>query len=149
MGRASKRWKGPVPERKNTRYGPEDKEKHEMKKSKQREWYRKNAKRLREKANERAAAKRLRNQKWMVEYMKGKSCPCGVDDPRVLTFNHLEPENKFANIADLVSRGAKLEHIIAEIEKCEILCHNCHMLITLEALGGSYHDKLKEKYHDH
>jgi len=144
VSRSRNRWKGPVPKRTNKSF-ESGSPKHEEYKAKQREYYRKTRELQRGQANRRISAKRLRNQKWMVEYMKGKSCPCGVDDPRVLTFNHLEPENKFANIADLVSRGAKLEHIIAEVEKCEIVCHNCHMLITLEALGGSYHDKLREE----
>lgn len=139
----SKRWKGPVPGKVNKAYEGRP-EAHEKYKDKQRQYYSESAETQRQKANERVAQRRLRNQKWMVKYMLNKSCKsCGVSDPRVLTFNHLDRGTKFANVADLVSRGSKIEHLESEVNKCEILCHNCHMLITLEQLGGSYHDKLK------
>ncbi|AXH72316.1 MAG: hypothetical protein [Caudoviricetes sp.] len=108
-----------------------------------RAYYAKNGDKLRAQSRERVAAKRLRNQRWMVEYLAGKRCrACGIEDPRLLTFNHLDPTKKLRNVADLVSKGWRLELVAAEVAKCEILCHNCHMLATFDQLGGSYHDKL-------
>lgn len=61
---------------------------------------------------------------------------------RLLTFNHLNPDDKLYNVADLVSKGRNLNLIVAEVSKCEVLCHNCHMLATFDQLGGSYHERL-------
>jgi hypothetical protein len=49
---------------------------------------------------------------------------CGEDDPVVLEFDHLS--NKRANISDMVLHGFGQETIKIEIEKCEIVCANCH-----------------------
>ena len=133
---ANRKWKGPV-EPRNARYSAEEKEKL-------RGYYHANKEYYRAEANKRVAARRLRNQQYMVDYMVGKACQtCGIDDPRVLTFNHRDPTEKYASVSDLVCRGLALDKIISEIQKCDIECHNCHMLITLKQLGGSYHDKLK------
>lgn len=107
-----------------------------------REHYRRNADRYRAAANGRMALRRERNQQWMVNYMAGKSCPCGVSDPRLLAFDHIDPTEKRRNIADIVSKGLGLDKLKEEIAKCRILCHNCHMLHTINQMGGSYHDRL-------
>ena len=139
----SRRWKGPVPERTNKKFETDSPE-HIKYKDKQKANYQATASMQRERANANVARKRERNQQWVVDFMVGKKCSkCPVVDPRLLSFNHLDRNTKHANVADLVSRGARLELIIEEVSKCEIVCHNCHMLITLEQLGGSYHDKLK------
>ena len=55
----------------------------------------------------------------------------------------MNPSLKHANIADLVSKGAKLSKVIDEVKKCEVLCHNCHMLETFKQLGGSYRETMR------
>ena len=106
------------------------------------EYYRKNRDRLRAEANGNTARRRERNQQWLVNFMVGKSCECGIDDIRVLTFDHTDPSNKSYNVADIVSKGMKLEYLIEEVQKCRILCHNCHMLNTFRQIGGSFHDRI-------
>jgi 5-methylcytosine-specific restriction endonuclease McrA len=49
---------------------------------------------------------------------------CGLEDPLVLEFDHIGP--KSANVADLVLQGYGTGRIAAEIERCEIVCVNCH-----------------------
>lgn len=44
----------------------------------------------------------------------------------------MDRSNKLADIATLVSGGHKWSRIIAEIEKCEIRCCNCHRIKTLK-----------------
>lgn len=51
---------------------------------------------------------------------------CGESHIACLDFHHTEPEKKDFSISNAVSRGWKLDKILNEIEKCEILCANCH-----------------------
>lgn len=66
---------------------------------------------------------RLRN---IIDQIKqGQSCvECGEDDPCCLDFNHLE-DKKF-NIGSTNRGNVGIDTLIREIEKCEILCANCH-----------------------
>jgi phage terminase large subunit-like protein len=69
---------------------------------------------------------RDKKRKWVREYKKSHPCvKCGESDPCCLDFHHFE-DNKEANIADLMKNGASIERIQAEIEKCIVLCANCH-----------------------
>ena len=50
---------------------------------------------------------------------------CGIDDYRVLTFHHVNPKEKlFLVSAQCACR--KLQSILDEISKCNVLCKNCH-----------------------
>lgn len=138
----SKRWKGPVPERENKRYESGSKE-HEAYKERQRAHYHRTVDQQRANANARVQRKRTRNQQWLINYLHNQAClDCGLKDVRLLTFDHIDPKEKHANVADLVSRGSKLEHLEEEVEKCEVVCHNCHMLRTFESLGGSFRERM-------
>ena len=61
---------------------------------------------------------------YLIEYFAEHPCvDCGEDDPVVLDFDHLR--DKAFNIgASLHLRG--WSSILAEIEKCEVVCANCH-----------------------
>jgi hypothetical protein len=59
---------------------------------------------------------------------------CGwydINNLQVLHFDHIDSADKEHNISRLVSTGRKLELIQAEINKCRILCGNCHIKRTL------------------
>ena len=63
------------------------------------------------------------------EYKGGKCCVCGYNkSQRALSFHHVNPKEKEF---DLSSRGLtrSWERIKKEIEKCVLLCANCHMEI--------------------
>ena len=136
------RWKGPVPKRENKRY-KSGSEEHETCKAGQRAHYYQNVDQQRASANARVQRKRTRNQQWLINYLHNQSClDCGLKDVRLLTFDHTNPKEKHANVADLVSRGSKLEHLEVEVGKCEVVCHNCHMLRTFTALGGSFRERM-------
>lgn len=51
---------------------------------------------------------------------------CGDKRGYVLDFHHCNPEEKDENISRLISSNASNEHINQEIEKCVVLCANCH-----------------------
>lgn len=66
---------------------------------------------------------------WISDYKKTLSCSkCGFSDYRALDFHHLNPLEKDFAVADLISRGASPNKIKKEIEKCVILCANCHRI---------------------
>jgi L-lysine 2,3-aminomutase len=50
---------------------------------------------------------------------------CGEADPVVLEFDHVTGV-KEAAVAELVQRAVSLARLIAEVEKCEVRCANCH-----------------------
>ncbi len=70
---------------------------------------------------------------FVFEYKKTHPCvDCGEDDPIVLEFDHLIQKNKEFNIADGCHGGFSLKKIINEINKCDVVCANCHKRRTFE-----------------
>ena len=60
-----------------------------------------------------------------LKYLGGKCLSCGYDKyPEALEFHHLNPEEKDFNISSF--RGYYFERIKPELDKCVILCSNCH-----------------------
>lgn len=45
---------------------------------------------------------------------------------RALHFHHLDPQNKGFEISWATFKGISIEKLKAEIEKCQLLCSNCH-----------------------
>jgi hypothetical protein len=60
-----------------------------------------------------------------IEYLGGKCTDCGlVDEPCVYDFHHLDPTQKEIAFG---SRGGKsFESLKPELDKCVLLCANCH-----------------------
>ena len=71
--------------------------------------------------------KRAEMRAWFQD-LKAQYCcyECGEDDPRCLDFHHRDPEEKEFILADAVRRGWGKKKILAEIDKCDVLCSNCH-----------------------
>ena len=66
-----------------------------------------------------------RNQEFVNNYKASQSCErCGESDPHCLLFHHLK--DKEWNVGDMIGRAHSLEKIAKEIEKCIVLCFNCH-----------------------
>jgi protein-arginine kinase activator protein McsA len=55
---------------------------------------------------------------------------CDANDFRILDFDHLG--DKEFNISDGIMRGYAFSRILKEIEKCEVVCANCHRIRTWE-----------------
>lgn len=67
---------------------------------------------------------------WIAAYRAEHPCvDCGEADPEVLDFDHVRG-TKTANIAEFTRGGYSLARLIAEVEKCEVRCANCHRRIT-------------------
>lgn len=92
---------------------------------------------------ERYAAKNRRNKNRQRERLRkiiwlAKQRPCqdcgGVFHPWVMEFDHREGTTKVLEVANLVSHGCTDERLRAEIEKCDVVCANCHRMRTYERL---------------
>jgi hypothetical protein len=63
---------------------------------------------------------------WYQAYRATLCCAsCPESDPVCLDFHH-RTDDKTTNVANMVSSGWAKERIIEEIEKCAVLCANCH-----------------------
>ncbi len=90
-----------------------------------REWYAKN------KESEKAHVRRrkLELREWLKNYKKGLSCSkCGENHIATLEFHH-EKGNKEKSVANMIHDGHSVKMILNEIEKCVVLCSNCHRKI--------------------
>lgn len=75
-----------------------------------------------------------RNRKYVDAYKFINPCPCGETEFCCLSFHH-ENGDKTGNISDMVNRGYGINRIQKEIDKCTVLCLNCH---------AKLHNKQKE-----
>lgn len=80
------------------------------------------------------ARRRQRNREFIWEFLSKNPCKdCGESDPIVLQFNHLR--DKKYNVSEMTGRTSSLEKIQEEIDKCEVLCANCHVRRTAVQLN--------------
>jgi mannitol-specific phosphotransferase system IIBC component len=66
-----------------------------------------------------------RNRKYVDAHKLINPCPCGETESCCLSFHH-ENGDKTGNISDMVNRGYGINRIQKEIDKCTVLCLNCH-----------------------
>jgi hypothetical protein len=65
--------------------------------------------------------------KELVSGIKICCSQCGFDDERALHFDHISRDEKVINIA----RSKSFNQIVEEIDKCQVLCANCHSRKTM------------------
>jgi hypothetical protein len=66
-------------------------------------------------------------QKFANDYKLEKGCcRCPENDPVCLDFHHEDPEKKDIAVAIAVNRGWGQKRIQKEIDKCVVICANCH-----------------------
>jgi len=67
-----------------------------------------------------------------IDSLKNISCKdCGKVYPAyVMDFDHKDGKIKVGNIASMITRNLSLKRIQKEIEKCDIVCANCHRIRT-------------------
>ena len=75
--------------------------------------------------SEKAMESRRRRKRKLIAYKGGKCERCGYDKdyPGVYEFHHLNPDEKDFGIA---SKSVGLEKLKLEVDKCQLLCRNCH-----------------------
>ena len=74
-------------------------------------------------------ARLKRKAEWLVEQKSHPCVDCGnTFDPVCMDFHHLDPSTKKYRIASLVNNDQSLKTIQEEIDKCVLVCANCHRL---------------------
>ena len=72
---------------------------------------------------------RIRNENFnhLMDFFGGKSCcDCGEKDVVVLDFDHRDPSAKKHNVSQMLCMALSWNKILDEIQKCDIVCANCH-----------------------
>ena len=92
----------------------------------------------------RAQAHREKKARWFADIKMESGCvECGYKKhPAALDFHHRDPATKLFSLGSKVHSYGK-ERIIEEIEKCDVLCANCHRSVygnrgyRIEAINAS------------
>ena len=66
-------------------------------------------------------------KKRALELFGGKCVCCGYNEcSAALEFHHLEPEHKDFTLASVYKNPKSWDSIVKELEKCALVCANCH-----------------------
>ncbi len=85
-----------------------------------------------------AKQRRQDNLTWLRQKKADSGCfDCGITDFRVLDFDHLPQYEKEINLGDVCRHGWSQERIQEEVDKCEVVCSNCHRIRTYERNNGT------------
>ena len=92
-----------------------------------------------EKRRQYTRERRQNRRKILIEHLGGKCKGCGTTEN--LQFDHLDRTQKSFTIAKCLDYS--MEKLIAEVDKCQLLCYNCH---EVKSLINHDKDKLAEGY---
>jgi hypothetical protein len=83
-------------------------------------------------------------KEFIWSFLKLKKCSdCGESNPLLLEFDHID--DKSHNISAMI-RSHSPDSVLKEIEKCEVVCANCHRLRTYERTNTWYFQQWKLEY---
>ena len=90
----------------------------------------------------------LKKKAKAVQMLGGKCKVCGKSEPLcIFDFHHRDPSTKEMNMSRLFER--RWEVVVPEIEKCDLLCVNCHrtfhFLISQPAHNQERYRKIKQE----
>lgn len=95
-----------------------------------------------EKAKARQKRSGDRCRKFVFDYLKNNSCAdCKESDPLVLEFDHVRGI-KYKSVMEMVAPGS-IKKI--EIEKCDVVCANCHTRRTYHLDQNGYRVRTKRE----
>jgi hypothetical protein len=81
----------------------------------------------REEEIKRTQSRKEELNEWFKGYKEGLSCEeCGESRSPCLVFHHEDEDDKSFNVSEMVAEGYGRETIKQEIDKCTVLCANCH-----------------------
>lgn len=91
-----------------------------------REWYNRN----KEHAKQMLIKRRKDLKEWITEIKSKLKCEqCKFDHIACLHFHHTDPSKKEITISTAIHNGWQRDRILKEIEKCKVLCANCHYIL--------------------
>lgn len=68
---------------------------------------------------------------YVANYLKNHPCiKCGTNNILVLEFHHLNQSEKRLEVSIMIQQRWSIKTIAKEIDKCVVLCGNCHRRIT-------------------
>jgi hypothetical protein len=109
-------------EKSKDRYHNLSESQREERRKKRKEWELKNKDEINKKMRER----KRQHREYLVEMLGGKCCGCGTIEN--LQFDHIDRKQKDFCIGKSLS--LKLDKLIVEAKKCQLLCDNCHKIKT-------------------
>jgi hypothetical protein len=93
----------------------------------QKEWYARNSEKQKANAKKHKQIAIQRNREYIWDVKSENPCTrCGEKDPACLEFHHLDSDEKESAISNAAGAGWSLERLQSEVDKCVILCRNCH-----------------------
>ena len=100
-------------------------------KERSKKYYMANKARMTEQLKKTKVERLSKNRKLFFDYLKTCSCiECGIDNPVVLDFDHIDSNEKTHEVSKMVHDGYSWSRIMEEIDKCEVRCSNCHRIKT-------------------
>ena len=74
--------------------------------------------------------KSCKREKFIRDYKSSHPCKCGENRSACLQFHHLDPKTKIKDIGYMQTHSKlfTLEQIKEEIDKCMVICGNCHKI---------------------
>jgi len=87
-------------------------------------------------------SKNIRRRKelinFVISFKQGPCADCGVKYPYyVMDFDHRDNRVKLDNINQMVNyHSFSKEKILKEIQKCDLVCSNCHRVRTYSRIAG-------------
>lgn len=81
--------------------------------------------------NDAILSRKIKLKRELVNMLGGKCSKCGYDRCiNALEFHHRDPTQKEFNVSRMTSYSR--EKVLAEAQKCDLVCANCHAEIEME-----------------
>jgi len=80
--------------------------------------------------------RRLESRKLVAERRQLGCADCGERDPVILEFDHVAAKN--GNVSDMVRHAVAPKRVAAEMDRCEVVCSNCHRIRTFSRMEYSW-----------
>jgi hypothetical protein len=111
-------------------YNTSTPEKLEDARKQRRDWYYRNRQHVIDYQTIRQARVRKSIRKFLEKQKVESKCRiCKMDHPACLQFHHIDKESKDVTISEAINYGWTIKRLKKELEKCEVLCANCHFIL--------------------
>lgn len=76
--------------------------------------------------------KKINEIRTLLKEAKDKCSKCGEDHPACLDFHHIDRSTKLHNLSTIHAYSKSVANVKIEMNKCIILCSNCHRKLHYE-----------------